>query len=494
MPMGRRSFLVGAAAATAAATLSSGASTRASLPRPRNVLLLMADDLNLALSPWGHPAAHSPHLARLAAHGVRFSHAFCPYPLCGPSRSALLTGHRPEYLGMNTNEVDWRAHRPDLLTLPQIARAHGLNTIRYGKIGHQGMPEGSPEREAILARHGLPHTHFDPLAWDEEFGDTPYTYEQHAAGSERVLAGNPHGGSSLHTMRVANPAVLPDRLFADHAVGFLSSARAQDPFFLGVGFMKPHVPLLAPAADWQRYDDTDVRALMSPSVANAPRHLPPGALLRRSFHRGLTVDDQDHLYRGYLAAVSWMDTQLGRVLDALDASGQADDTLIVFVADHGYHLGQQGHWDKMMLFEPSLRIPLLFAGTGITAPGTTCDALVESIDVFPTVCRLMGWEARSQGHDLTPWITDPRRPSDRATFAWVQAGDRGGWSIRTHRYRYSITFRGDEAGPMLFDLTTDPEEMVNLALHPDYAAQSQDLQNQLLQHYPAATSVLSRFA
>lgn len=484
MPPTRRDFLKTTAAGAVLAATRSLAAPRP-VPRPRNVLLLMVDDLNVALSPWGHPAAITPNIARLASRGLRFSRAYCPYPLCGPSRSAFLTGRRPEWLGMGTNEVDWRSGHPDVVTLPEIARAHGLHARRIGKITHQGLPEGSEARKEVLARKSLPHTHYDPIAWEVEFGDTPYSYERHAQGRERVLSGHPHGGISLHTMRVDTPDVLPDHLFADHAVDFLASAAAHDPFFLGVGFMKPHVPLFAPEACWKPFDALDVASLFSPSAWKPPANLSPGALLHPSFHRGLDLEAREHLYRGYMASVMWTDSQLGRVLDALEASGEADRTLIVFVADHGYHLGEQGAWDKMMLFEPSLHIPLIIAGAGVTAPGGTCDALVESLDLFPTICGLMDWKApESHGTDLTPWLRDPARPSNRPVHAWVHAGRRQGWSIRTDTHRYSITSLDDQYGAMLFDLTNDPAEMDNLSGHPEHAELEKSLRDRLFAQYP----------
>jgi len=450
----------------------------------KNVLLIMADDLNLALSSWGHPIAKTPNVQRLAEMGVRFNNAFCPYPLCGPSRSSILTGVRPETLGMGTNEIDWRSNVSNCKTLPEIARQNGLETHRFGKITHQGMPEGSLEREEVLRRRSLPHTHHDPIAWQNEFGEEPGHYERKAKGTERVLSGSPHGGISLHSMRVENPESLPDLQFADKAVEFLASDKAQSPFFLGVGFMKPHVPFFAPEPYWDLYDTESIAPLLVDYDSEKTKDLPEGAFLRSTPHRGLDREDQLHLYHGYLASVSWMDAQLGRVLHALEESGQQDNTLIVFVADHGYHLGEKGHWDKMMLFEPSLRIPLIVADPRQGNKGQSSDALVESSDLYATICDLMGWKASSpEGTSLRPWIESTSKPTGKPAFAWIDTGTRKGYSIRTDRFRYSVMEKNGKRGAMLFDLENDPAEEQNLSSAPEYENVRRDLHEQLSSHF-----------
>ncbi|MEO0963743.1 MAG: sulfatase [Planctomycetota bacterium] len=459
--------------------------------RPQNVLFVFVDDLNLALGCYGHPLVQTPNIDRLAARGVRFSRAFCTYPLCGPSRSALLTGRRPEWLRMPNNEVSWRDRRPDVKTLPQLAREAGLHTRRLGKVQHHGLPGGVGDYAS--QGFGRPHTFDDPPSWDHEWGKAARVHESKATGDERLLDGPAHGGTALHTCRVEDSAELPDTLIADRAVAFLASSEARDrPFFLGVGFHKPHVPLHAPRPWWRHYDNADVSTLITPTARTPCPNLPTGMLKRDSFHRGLEPADREHLYRGYLACVSYMDEQVGRVVDALDASGLRDSTLVVFVADHGYHTGEQGHWDKMMLMEPSLRVPMIVAGAGVEARGAACDAVCETIDVFPTVAGLMGWEGEeAQGRDLQPWLRQTDRPSDRPAFAWLHAGRRQGWSIRDNRHRYTLmSWEGGAPQPCLFDLEVDPHETHNLANDPDHASLQTALDAQIREHFRVDAPVL----
>jgi arylsulfatase A-like enzyme len=215
-----------------------------------------------------------------------------------------------------------------------------------------------------------------------------------------------------------------------------------------------------------------------------PATLPPGTLKDERFHRGADEEQRRHLYEGYLACVSHMDEQLGRVLDALDANGFRDETLVVFVADHGYHIGEQGQWDKLMLLDPSLHVPLILAGPGMPG-GRVCPAVVESIDLFPTVCSLMGWasEQSTPATDLSPWIADPARPSERPAFAWVSVSPREGWTLRTATHRYGLMRSSNgPLQPFLFDLEKDPHESNNLA-GAEPQTMENELRRQLEQHF-----------
>jgi arylsulfatase A-like enzyme len=454
------------------------------MKKPKNILFVMVDDLNLSLGCYGHPAVKTPNLDRLAAHGLRFSQAFCTYPLCGPSRSALLTGQRPENLPMADNEVCWRDLRPELQTLPEIARSHGMHTERIGKIFHHGISKDNPVDHSAEG-FVLPHTHTDPKSWVCEWGGSYTLDEQNAQGPEQLIDGARLGGTSLHTIRVTNPVVLPDTVIADRATAFLGSPEAREkPFFLGVGFQKPHAPLIAPEKWWAYYDSLDVDAIVPPTFFKSAE-LPMGTLKDKRFHRGANEDERRHLYKGYLACVSHMDEQLGRVLDALDKNDMAGETLVVFLPDHGYHIGEQGQWDKLMLLDPSLRVPWIMAGPGIPS-GRTCDAVVESIDVFPTVCSLMGWSAGQEiaGKNLTPWIEDPFKPSDGAAFAWIKVGKREGWTIRTATHRFGlVSWESAKPQHFLFDLAKDPHEAVNIAGTESQKVIEDSLRLRLVEHF-----------
>jgi len=459
--------------------------------KPRNILLCMVDDLNLAVGAYGHPAAYTPNLDTLAARGLRFSHAFCPYPLCGPSRSALLTGRRPESFPMPNNEVCWRDLAPETRTIFEIARAHGFYTAGLGKLIHHGIP--ASQLEQWKAEHpdtNNPNTCADPPSYDEYWWEGDRDAVMQAEGPEQVIDGQPGRGNSQYTKRVTNPEILRDTRLADRAVDFLASAgRKREPFFAGVGFSKPHVPFVVPEKWWAFYDGLDVEALVPPTWFQ-PAELPRGTLKRDQIHRGMSEEQRRHLYRGYLASISYMDEQLGRVLRELDRQGLTESTLIVLVADHGYHIGEQGQWDKMMLLDPSLRVPMILAGPGVPS-GATCDAVVQTLDLFPTLCAIMGWPEgeASAGTDLSPFIANPATPSETPAYGWIHTPKRHGWSIRTRNCRYGLlSWDGGRPEPYLFDLVKDPHETTNIASDPNQMETITDLDNRLRGHFASSKS------
>jgi len=449
---------------------------------PRNILFIMADDLNRAVGAFGHPHVETPHLDRLAARGLRFSEATCPYPLCGPSRTAMVTGRRPESIPMGYNEVNWRAHY-DGPTIFEIARAQGLHTARFGKILHHGLPEG-PEREAKKAAGEHPSTYADAASFTEEWGGRPEDMEQQASGDQQLLAGQKFKGNAMHLFEVdGDGSELPDYQAAERATAFLQDPPKQ-PFFLSVGFHKPHTSYVAPRSFYDRYRHL-TREDMPANTWGRPENLPEAALAGfGQRHRGMNPEEQLACYQGYLACVSFMDAQVGKVLEALDASGQAEETLIVFCPDHGFHLGEQCDWNKMSFFGPSLRVPMILAGAGVPHAGVASDALVESIDLFPTIHELMGWEVpENHGTSLLPQIENPQSRRDEPTFAWIGLpGGRTGFSIRTRRFRYSAFGPDGEAGATLFDLQADPLEMSNLAGNPDFSRVEEELDEALRRH------------
>ena len=502
--MNRRQFLTNSSLASVGlgltacqtGTSSSPSANSANLSSKKmNHLFFIVDDLNLSLGCYGHSAAFTPNIDRLAARGTRFANAFCPYPLCGPSRTAMLTGQRPEAIPMPNNEVAWRDLVPDIRTLPEVFRRAGYRTAGYGKIFHHGIQaENLDAWRKANPDARLPHDQKDPASWTETaIDEADVFYEIHAKGPERVLDGVAHGGTSLHSIRAVNPDILPDYLSANHAIDFLKNysnpeSRTSNPesqnFFLGVGFHKPHVPFIAPEKWFAFYDSLDVEQLRPPTWFQ-PASLPEGTLKQSRTHRGMDEEERQHCYKGYLACVSWMDEQLGRVMAALEAQGLSGNTTISFVADHGYHLGEHTQWDKMMLLDPALRVPLILAGPGIPA-GQVTEATTESLDLFPTICQLHGIDPKqsSGGKSLQPWLKDPDTASARPAFAWVNAGKRQGWSIRTDRYRYGLTSYDEaEAKPYLFDYLEDPEETTDIADRPESAAIQADLDRQLRAHF-----------
>jgi uncharacterized sulfatase len=457
----------------------------ASPSRP-NVLFIVSDDLNDDIGAWGHPIVQTPNLDHLAARGVRFLRAYTQYALCNPSRASFMTGLRPDTTGVYDLRTHFRTNVPDVVTLPQMFRHAGYFAARVGKIYHYGVPSD-------IGTSGLD----DPASWDVVVN--PHGVDKDEEEPRLTFAGPSRAlGSSLSYY--ASPA--PDEAHTDGKVATeairLLEQHKDAPFFLAVGFYRPHCPYIAP----QKYFD------LYPSLDDIPVAEYSDLLLRESptaLH-GIVWDvpeqEQREAIRAYYAAISFMDAQVGRVLGALDRLGLADNTVVVFMSDHGYHLGDHGGlWMKQSLFERSTRTPVIVAGPAVAAKGQASRRIVELLDIYPTLAALTGVTppAGLQGRSLAPLLRDPntawnfgalsevRRPlasqSGRAAAGARQgapatsaaAGRRGGtgrgraavavdqgYSLRTELYRY-IEWNDRAGGEELFDEINDPGEVRNLA-------------------------------
>ena len=448
----RRRFLT----ALSAAALAKGAEAR---DRP-NVLLITADDLNNNLGCYGHPLVKSPHIDSLAARGVLFERAYCQFPFCGPSRASLLTGLRPDTSGVTTNaKVDFRATRPDTVTLPQLFKQNGSRSMRVGKIFHMGVPGGVGSMD-----------HQDPPSWDVSI--SPPGDEDKSLGE----GGNPNPslrhGLRMQWVRTADASGQADNAAADKAIELLE-AQGDEPFFLGLGFVRPHVPFVAPSRFFDMYPLDDIEPIENPpdDLDDIPA---PGKNLRPFLwnHMGMTETQQRIALRGYYASTSFMDEQVGRALGTLERLGLAGRTIVVFLGDHGWHLGEHTHWQKMSLMEESVRAPLIVSAPGRRGAGRPSKALVEFVDIYPTLADLCGLDppADLEGLSLKPLLDDPDRPWKRAAFSQVEwEGRIYGRTVRTDRYRY-IEWRGDGGGEELYDHAEDPREFTNLAGDSQHAA------------------------
>ncbi len=441
----RRSFL---------STLSAGAAlASAASEQSLNVLLIMADDLNNSLGCYGHPLVQSPHIDRLAKRGVRFDRAYCQFPFCGPSRASLLTGLRPDTSGVTTNaEVDFRASRPDTVTLPQLFKNNGRRSMRVGKIFHMGVPGGVGSMD-----------YQDPPSWDVSI--SPPGDEENSRGEGGNLNPDLRHGLRMQWVRTADAAGQADSRAADTAIELLEKHHAE-PFFLGLGFVRPHVPFAAPAEFYDLYALDEIEP-----VENPPDDLddiPAPAKNLRPFlwnQMGMNATEQRLALRGYYASTSFMDAQVGRTLDALDRLGVADRTVVVFMGDHGWHLGEHTHWQKMSLMEESVRAPLIMAAPGAAGAGRSTQALAEFLDIYPTLADLCGLStpADIEGVSLAPVLEDPGASVREAAYSQVEYEGRiFGRTVRTDRYRY-IAWRGDGGGEELYDHSVDPREFTNLA-------------------------------
>jgi len=448
-------------------------------PRP-NVLLVCVDDLKPILGCYGDARVHSPNIDRLAARGLLFERAYCNQAVCAPSRNALLTGRRSTSLGIYDLGTNFRAAVPDAVSLPQFFRVHGYRSEGVGKIFHVG--------------HG---NHEDPASWTVPHWQArsiayllPESHSLDGPTREEALFENLPAGDRLPRGAPFEAADVPDTEYpdgrvAEEAVRRLRTAKEkpEEPFFLAVGFLKPHLPFCAPKRYWDLYDRA---SFPLPAVTNPPAGAPPyapqfGFELRQYAsipERGaLDADLQRTLIHGYHAAVSYMDAQLGKVLDELDRLNLASNTIVVLWGDHGWHLGDHGMWCKHTNYEEATRIPLVIAAPGVTRPGSRTQALVETVDLYPTLAELAALPASSvpqglDGGSLVPVLKRPSRtPKTFVYHAYPRSPrDRGpliGRAIRTERYRL-VEWKKPGAAPdtadlELYDYRDDPRETRNLA-------------------------------
>jgi iduronate 2-sulfatase len=430
-----------------------------------NVLFISVDDLNTDVGCYGQPLVKTPNLDRLAARGVRFERAYCQYPLCNPSRSSVMTGRRPDSTHVFNNGSFFRQALPDVVTLPQLFRQNGYYAVRVGKIYHAGVP-------MEIGANGMD----DLASWD--YAVNPRGVEKDQEASLINFTPKRSLGSCLcYEMTQGTPEEHTDGLVATEAIKLLEQNRNR-PFFLGVGFYRPHSPHVAPKKYFDMYPLDEI-----PPVHNPPNDLddiPPVALFIRPPNWGTTEEQQREVIRGYYACVSFMDEQLGKVLDALDRLKLADRTLVVFWVDHGYMLGLHGEWMKTMLFEGAAQVPLILAGPGI-AKGGACPRTVELVDIYPTLADLCGLTPPPglEGKTLRPLLENPEGPwADPAYTQVVRLTDKHrpvGRSVRTERWRYTEWEQG-RLGSELYDHDHDPNEFTNLVHDPKYAAVAARLQ------------------
>jgi arylsulfatase A-like enzyme len=483
----RRQFLATAATAAVATALPRPAqpatgnlqpAPAAKRTRPLNVLFFMSDDMRPELASYNSRFnVHSPNIDALAAHGVRFDRNYCQFPLCNPSRSSLFTGHPPRETGILGNgDAVVKAH-PEWTTLPHLFRKAGYTTLRSGKLFHAGLD--------------------DPMAWTEFDGDVE-SMNPTQIGTKmdipRVQIPMPSGAlpalpqdnaRAAHSDEIlvldGNGEGAGDYLVADRAIRFLNQAAADPskPFFIGCGFSKPHSPPQAPKRFFDLYDPSKIQ--LPPDFAAWPT-VPPGfpkaAIRPRNadlfIGRGASESEAKEVIRAYLASISWADWNLGRVVAALELLGLRDNTVIVFVADHGYQLGEKGKWSKAgSLFEGGTRVPLIIDMPGMPGNGRACTRIVQSIDLYRTLCELAHLDvpAGVHGSSLVPLLRDPRAAWDQPAFSiWSEDGKTNhGTAIRTDQWRYAEYGKAAANGAMLFDVHADPMELTNLADDPRHA-------------------------
>jgi iduronate 2-sulfatase len=444
----------------------------------KNVLFIAVDDLKPALGCYGDPHAKTPAIDRLADRGTLFERAYCMQAVCSPSRNAVLTGLRPETLQIYDLGTNFRRRVPTVKTLPEWFKEHGHASHGIGKIFHVG--------------HG---NHEDPISWSvPHVQERSIEYATAAAGAavtreEALFANAPGDPRSLEKGTAFERADVADEAYADGRIAAQAIARLREfertgsSFFLAVGFLKPHLPFCAPARYWDLHDPTTLPlATTRVPPHGAPRFAPQFGNELRNYtgipERGdLPEPLQRTLVHGYYAAASFMDAQVGKLLDEIDALGLADDTIVVLWGDHGWHLGDHGMWCKHTNYEQATRAPLIVVVPGRHA-GQRSAAIVEFVDIYPTLCDLAGIPRppHLEGESLVPLLDEPARPTSKPAFHVYprKAKDFGpllGHAVRSDRWRYVEWRQADEsvAARELYDLCDDPDETVNVADEPAWA-------------------------
>jgi arylsulfatase A-like enzyme len=424
-----------------------------------NILFISVDDLNDWIEPLGgHPQARTPNMSRLAAEGVLFTRAYTPSPSCNPARTALLTGRHPYNSGMYSNYQYWREVMPDVVTMPRYFSDNGYWSAGAGKIFHNNMP--------------------DPRSWDDYYP----SLEQHMPRYTRPSAGGTVNMPTFENMYGDfdwAPLDIPDEETADFdsaqwVIEQLQRDRAE-PFFLAAGIYRPHVPWYVPREYFDMFPLESIKlpALFENDLDDVPERGVELARRGGNYHRHVIEADQwKEAVQGYLASIAYADALVGRLLDALEASPHADNTIVMLWSDHGWQLGEKEHWRKFALWENLARVVLMVKvpeGTpGLpqgTPVGVPSARTVSLLDMFPTLIALSGIPSKQglDGRDLTPLLADPDAAWDRPVITTFGYGE---YSIRDERFRYIRYIDGSEE---LYDHDADPEEWTNRADDPDYA-------------------------
>lgn len=455
-------------------------------PRP-NVLFIVCDDLNTHVSPSGYHAIQTPTLDQLAREGMTFTRAFCQYPVCGPSRASFLHGLYPQSTGVLDNTADIRRTRPHTVSLPQFFKQNGYWTASVGKVFHSPRHEHGEAAWNEFHRFEndeLPVVRKARLQFEAEHGSVEERKNRRAWMEAKKKASAPLDGQ---TPPGYGRSGLSDEQHKDGknarqvARWLTEKAHGDQPFFIACGIQKPHVPFLAPDPYFDRYPTKDI--VYTPDHPNLWDSLPKTALVKRyeafGFELGVENDALRREYmQAYHACISFIDAQIAIVLDALKQSGHWDDTIILFTSDHGYHLGDHFLWGKVTLFDIGAKVPFMVRVPGLTQGGTRSDAMVELVDIYPTLAELAGLAPppHLQGMSLRPLLDHPERPGEkRHAYTVVNRGDRMGYALRDQRWRYAQWPDGEE----LYDLGRDPEERRNLARNPRFADRLQEFRTTL---------------
>jgi iduronate 2-sulfatase len=426
----------------------------------------------------------TPNIDALAARGVRFDRAYCAFPLCGPSRNSFLTGLYPNSTGILANSQVFRQTIPDCVSMPQSFRLNGYFAARVGKLYHYNVPNS-------IGADGAD----DSASWELQMNPAGVDRTEEHPRIFSLIPGSFGGTLSWYASPKGDSDHTDGKIAAEAEWILERCAKQKDrPFFLAVGFFRPHTPYVAPEKpyfDWYPLEQTPVNR----STPEERAQIPAPALT--TYKEPLSEELSRKTLQAYSASISFMDAQVGRVIAALDRLGLSESTIIVFTSDHGYHMGEHGLWQKRSLFEESARVPLLIVEPGSKDRKAVAATPVSHVDLFPTLAKMTGIQAPEglQGQDLTPVLHDP----GAAGRGWAvtqmmhplggrRAGGAAaenenpkrifGYSLRTPRWRYTEWDEGTQ-GRQLYDHDRDPKELVNLALKPEFTDTVRELSEQL---------------
>ena len=481
-----------------------------------NVLFLISDDLRPELGSYGNPSVKTPNIDQLAARGVRFDHAYAQYPLCNPSRSSLLTGRYPTQTGVMDNNIYFRVAHPDWVTLPQHFKNNGYATLRTGKIFHGGIDDlvswtegGEPTNPAITGRASnqpAPALSVPPAVAGGPLPSNTPAVESDPDEADTIPAAQ-NRGPAVNAKAAASDRIIilegngekhGDYKTATRAIQYLEKYKDQ-PFFLAVGFVKPHSPPTAPRKFFDLYDPAKI-PLPTDFAARpaAPPGFPPLSISPRNadlfIGRDASPEAAREMIRAYWASTSFVDEQVGRVLEALERLHLQENTIVVFWGDHGYHLGEKGKWSKAYsLYEVGLRVPLIFVVPGVVQTASLRPAQpsasigprgssavssrpVQLLDMYPTLAELCGLPrpADNEGHSLVSLLRNPSSKWTFPAYSVTAYQSHLGKSVRTERWHYAQWDEG-KGGEMLLDQSNDPHELKNLAAEPAYAKTVQEM-------------------
>ena len=442
--------------------------------RKPNILFIISDDLTAtAVSSYENQACNTPNIDKLASEGIRYTRAYTQYPVCGPSRASMMFGYYPNATGTYGYVSGRENIGPDRKTWPQLFKENGYYTARVSKIFHMGVP--------IDIENGSNGTD-DEASWTERFNSKGPEWK--AEGEAELVQGNPDGtlprkgGNVMTIVKAAGDDLLhSDGKTAQKAVELIKEHK-NEPFFLAVGFVRPHVPFVAPKDYFEPYpyDAVELPRKVEGDWDDIPER---GINYVTSINGQMSLDQEKKAVAAYYASVSYMDAQVGKVLKALKEDGLEDNTIVIFTSDHGFHLGEHSFWMKVSLHEESVRVPMIIKAPGVKP--AICNSFVELLDLYPTIAELTGIEGSKhiQGKSLVKTFKNPNHEVREMAFSVSQGGK--SFLLRSQKWAYIQYDEDAKAGIELFDMENDPKQFTNLATDPAFAQTVSYFQKRLKQ-------------